>query len=272
LQQQKKTDNRELINSGSVATVERKRKCSAASDESRKKVKKDKKSQSQSRVLTNDVINSFDSKRILDTAMFLEDMQAIHHWDDGVIITGEQHTIKSKRVWKAHCNVSQDRIERLEEIVGFQWWQGIDYNEAFEKRCRELIAFKEDFGHCNVYRRHAGNPSLGTWCNTIRSAYTKIQKGMQTNSNLSQDRIERLEEIGFQWKGCVTFEERCRELTAFKDKLFEQCLVPSRYAANPSLGHWCSDMRMAYKGTKVNSNLSQDRIERLEEIGHKWKV
>jgi len=98
---------------------------------------------------------------------------------------------------------------------------------------------------------------------------------MQANFNLSQDRIERLEEIGFQWKGCITFEKRCLELIAFKEE-FGHCIVPYRYAANPSLGHWCSDMRMAnkkiQKRIKVNSNLSQDRIERLEEIGHKWKV
>ena len=48
---------------------------------------------------------------------------------------------------KVNRNLSQDRIEHLEEI-GFQW-EGVDYVEAFEKRCRKLIAFKEDFGgHC----------------------------------------------------------------------------------------------------------------------------
>jgi len=73
--------------------------------------------------------------------MFLVLIRAIHHWDDEVTIR-EAHTRKSKREWK------QDRIERLED-VGFQW-RGADYDEAFEKRCRELIASKEKFGHCNV--------------------------------------------------------------------------------------------------------------------------
>ena len=72
------------------------------------------------------------------------------------------------------------------------------YNEAFEKRCRELIAFKEEFGHCNIPQKCANNPSLGHWCDKMRGAYKKIQKGMKPNSNLSQDRIERLDEIGFQ--------------------------------------------------------------------------
>jgi hypothetical protein len=94
-------------------------------------------------------------------------------------------------------NLSQDRIERLEEI-SFQW-QSVFFDEAFEKRCRaELIAFKEEFGHCNVPHRFANNPSLGQWCNNMKTAYNTIQKGMKSNRNISQDSIERLEEIGFQ--------------------------------------------------------------------------
>jgi len=61
---------------------------------------------------------------------------------------------------KTDCNLSQDRIERLEEI-GLQWQ--VDQDEAFEKHCRELITFKEGFGHCNVPVKYADNPSLGHW-------------------------------------------------------------------------------------------------------------
>ena len=75
---------------------------------------------------------------------------------------------------------------------------GIDYDEAFERRCREQIAFKDEFGNCNVPRRFANNPSLGQWCSDMRIAYKKIQKGMKSNYILSQDRIERLEEIGLR--------------------------------------------------------------------------
>ena len=182
---------------------------------------------------------------------------------------------KIQKGTKTNSNLSQDRIGRLEEI-GFQWYVlRTDLDEAFEQHCRELIAFKEEFGHCNVPRSYAGNPSLGHWCHSMINAYKKIQKGMKTNSNLSQDRIERLTEIGFQWKIYVTFEKRCRELIAFKEE-FGHCYVPRSYADNPSLGHWCNVMINSYnkiqKGMKTNSNLSQGRIERLEEIGFQWQV
>jgi len=95
-------------------------------------------------------------------------------------------------------DLSSDRIKRLEEI-GFLWKVTVANDAAFEKRCRELIAFKEKFGHCNV--PYSVNPSLRNWCKNIRTAYlyNKYLKGMETKCNLSQYRIERLNEIDFQW-------------------------------------------------------------------------
>ena len=131
---------------------------------------------------------------------------------------------------KTNANLSQGRIERL-EVIGFQW----QINATFEKRCFDLEIFKEEFGHCNVRRSYAGNPSLGQWCIDMNTGYRKMQKGSTPNSNLSQDRIERLEEIGFQWQVIIdydkTFEKRCRELIAFKEE-FGHCDVPQRFANN----------------------------------------
>jgi hypothetical protein len=152
-------------------------------------------------------------------------------------------------------------------------WQGvIFYNETFEKHYRELIAFKEEFGHGNVPVKFANNQSLGRWCSDMRTSYNNIQKGIKANHNLSQDRVERLEEIGFQWQRVVydeAFEKHCREFEVFKEE-FGHCNVPQRCENNPSLGYWCNKIRAAYKkiqkGMKADRNLSQDRIERLEEM------
>ena len=96
------------------------------------------------------------------------------------------------------CGLSQDQIERL-EAIGFKWKSdGLD--KKFEQRCHDLEAFKRKFGHCNVSRNYSADPSLGRWCNRMRYVYNQIQQGKSTECNLSQDRIERLEEIGFKWK------------------------------------------------------------------------
>ena len=174
-------------------------------------------------------------------------------------------------------------LGEIRELVQQEW------NRRFEKKFGELEAFKDEFGHCHVPRKFANNPSLGQWCSTMRGYYKKIQNEMITDINLSQDRIDHLEEIGFLWqgvraskynkrtnnmRGCGIFKERCRELIAFKEE-FGHCNVPNNFANNPSLGQWCSTMRGYYKKIQnemiTDINLSQDRIDHLEEIGFLWQ-
>jgi len=171
--------------------------------------------------------------------------------------------------------LSQDRIERLEEI-GFQW-EVCDYDAAFENRCDQLVTFKKEFGHCNVPVKYQRNRSLGQWCSGMRSTYSRIQRGLPTKSVLPVERIERLEEIGFQWQASFhddSFEKRCSELLKFKTE-FGHCNVPNSFPSNQSLGTWCKAMRTAYnkaqKGEKSNYKISEDRIERLENIGFRWQ-
>jgi hypothetical protein len=128
--------------------------------------------------------------------------------------------------------------------------------------------------HCNVSRNYKAAPSLGRWCSNIRVAYKKIQQGQKCY--LSQDQIERLEEIGFKWniKGKhnkETFEQHFNDLEAFIDE-FGHCIVPSKYSADPALGIWCKTMRYDYNQIQPTKKLTQDQIERLEEIGFKWKL
>lgn len=95
--------------------------------------------------------------------------------------------------------LSKVRIERLEQI-GFLW-RVLGPVALFNKRCCQLIAFRDEFGHCNVPQKYKANKSLGTWCQVMRTSYSKIQKGLINNScALSHEWIERLEEIGFQWE------------------------------------------------------------------------
>ena len=48
---------------------------------------------------------------------------------------------------------------------------------------------------------------------------------MKGSYNLSQDRLGRLGEIGFQWQVADFDEERCRELVVIKEE-FGHCIVP----------------------------------------------
>ena len=147
--------------------------------------------------------------------------------------------------------------------------------KRFEGRFKQLIDFIDEFGHCNVPVKYSVDPSLGQWCINTRCAYKKIQQGQTTDRILTQDQIERLEEIGFKWNAHETFEQRCHDLKAFKSQ-FGHCNVPWKYSVDPSLGQWCSTTRCAYnkiqQGKTPKRNLTQDQMERLEEIGFKWKL
>jgi len=174
-----------------------------------------------------------------------------------------------------HDRLPKERIERLDKI-GFEWLTV--YEAVFEQRCRELIAFKEESGHCNVHMNY--NAPLHRWCNRIRITFNKLQKGelLKGSSFLPQHRIDRLNEIGFHWKGIMydrTFDDRCRELTAFKEE-FGHCNVRTRNCKNRKLVAWCYHMRGAYnkirKGEKPDHSLPKDRIDRLEAIGFEWSV
>ena len=122
--------------------------------------------------------------------------------------------------------------------------------------------------------QYAENPQLGTWVHTQRTQYKKFQQDPSTSS-MTQERIERLESIAFQWRVTLSAEwdTKFNELVAYKGTHGGSCNVPKRYAENPQLGRWVSTQRTQYKKFQQDpstSHMTQERIERLESIGFEW--
>jgi hypothetical protein len=112
----------------------------------------------------------------------------------------------------------------------------------------------------NAPKTHALNGfNLGSWVRSRRGDY---KKGV-----LSNDRIKRLEEIGFVWDPFdQAFEEGFRHLVEFKHAN-GHVNVPATHALNGfNLGSWVGHRRGDYK----KGMLSSDRAKRLEEIGFVW--
>jgi hypothetical protein len=65
------------------------------------------------------------------------------------------------------------------------------------------MAFKAEYGHCNVPQTMSCNDkhsSLGNWCGAIRRSYKAIQEGRgRPRCNISKANIKRLEKAGFEW-------------------------------------------------------------------------
>jgi len=149
-----------------------------------------------------------------------------------------------------------ERIVRL-EAIGFDWdTRGASWEGMFTS----LKTFKEKEDHCNVPQKLGDNTTLGKWVNFQRVHFKQ--------GKLSEDRISRLEALGFVWdQRDAAWEEMFLALVKFKEKE-HHCNVSDRWADDPSLASWVSGQRQAFKDIK----LSDVRIKRLEALGLVWDI
>eukprot|EP00584_Thalassiosira_punctigera_P001429 CAMPEP_0172530332 /NCGR_PEP_ID=MMETSP1067-20121228/4097_1 /TAXON_ID=265564 ORGANISM="Thalassiosira punctigera, Strain Tpunct2005C2" /NCGR_SAMPLE_ID=MMETSP1067 /ASSEMBLY_ACC=CAM_ASM_000444 /LENGTH=504 /DNA_ID=CAMNT_0013314517 /DNA_START=150 /DNA_END=1664 /DNA_ORIENTATION=- len=161
--------------------------------------------------------------------------------------------VNHQRRIKKKNQLSDDRVSSLERI-GF-CWEVNKWNEQYER----LKKYRAQRGNCNVPQGFPENPQLGSWVHVQR---TNKKKG-----KLSDERIERLERIGFCW-GVTTktsWENRYKELKKYMAE-HGHCNVPQKYTVIPGLGQWVKNQRIRYRLGK----LSDEQIERLKKSGFIW--
>ncbi len=128
---------------------------------------------------------------------------------------------------------------------------GSNWDEMFG----ELIRFKAENGHCNVSKPYPPNLQLGIWVNNQRRKYRK--------GELSLEKIEKLEDIGFEWDiRDAQWEGNYRLLCEFK-QVYGYCNVPQRCKKDLSLGSWVARQCTRY----ANKKLSPIQIRKLKKIG-----
>ena len=124
----------------------------------------------------------------------------------------------------------------------------------------KLMKYKEQHGDCNVHERRQENKHLAAWANNQRILYRK--------GKLSEDRISRLEEIGFEFNVFdPVWEMMFDALMEYKDD-HGHCNIPRRVRAYKQLRVWTDKQQEYYRKGK----LSEDRINRLEEIGFEFNT
>jgi len=157
--------------------------------------------------------------------------------------------------------------DRSKRVLEMKWEQ------MFEK----LLEYEKQFGNTLVPNRYRADPSLGAWVSTQRRQYKAIQTGKCESSTMSQERIRRLEAIGFVWKTAdprhVPWEDRFNELLAFKEK-YGHVQVPIGFEDNVKLANWVSTQRQEAKLRRQGrpSRLTQERIDMLDDIGFVWEA
>jgi superfamily II DNA or RNA helicase len=159
---------------------------------------------------------------------------------------------QTQRTLYSSNTLSTERILKLESL-GFEW----DPTDAeWENNFRKLHDFKEINGHCRVPYQYKDDHRLGNWVVGLRSR----------KDQLTQERIARLEKLGFQWdlradKWEINFEK----LKSYKDS-FGHCRVPITYSIDPKLHAWVRSQRRYF----LKGSISKERIARLEALGFEW--
>jgi superfamily II DNA or RNA helicase len=155
---------------------------------------------------------------------------------------------------KNKAKLSDDRLNKLNDIEVV--WDRL--TKIWEDNFSELLAYKESNDDCLVpqkYKTESG-VKLGLWVTTLRS----------NKKNLSPERVQRLDSIGFVWDPKTkSWEDGLAELKEY-EKQHGDCLVPQKHTT-PSgfkLGLWVSNRRVA------KSSLNEEQILQLDSIGFIW--
>jgi len=167
----------------------------------------------------------------------------------------------------------------------------IDKGTEWEDMFNKLMTYKVNHGDCNVPQKWK---PLGSWVNRQRKQYKKKQNGEKVS--LSDQRVEKLEAIGFSWgKKKDVWNDRFKELKQFWTEVcslkqdFQTLFVsfqvldrkkasifrttktgsssfPTRSKENRRLGRWVTEQRRLYKLEILDEN----KIKKLEDIGFNW--
>jgi hypothetical protein len=136
----------------------------------------------------------------------------------------------------------------------------------------ELVAFKAEHDHCRVPHHHKPNPALSHWVKRQRYQHKRKREGKFTS--ISESRIQKLEDIGFVWDAQeLLWQTRFDELKVYTLE-HGHCNVPHNYDLNTKLPTWIKCQRRQYKLLEQGktSNMTQERIDMLLQLGFKWGV
>mmetsp|Transcript_7284 Transcript_7284/g.10307 ORF Transcript_7284/g.10307 Transcript_7284/m.10307 type:complete len:388 (+) Transcript_7284:114-1277(+) len=129
-------------------------------------------------------------------------------------------------------------------------------NKKWDIMFKRLLCYKESKGDCIVPQNYKDDIQLASWVNKQRVR----------EKELSEDRVRRLNEIGFVWSVYQsTWNTMLESLKRFKSK-HNHCRVPRKYEENPQLGKWVDNQRVNLR----KGRLSQERRRQLDSIGFEY--
>lgn len=148
-----------------------------------------------------------------------------------------QWVSKQKRI---KDDLSSEQVEQLNGI-DFNWAKQADsFQQNWNNNFDKLKQFKRKHGHMKVPITYEEDPALAIWVAEQRKLYRK--------EKLSDDRKNRLDELGMIWyihdhyERSTSFSDNCWKDMMDQMKQFHQanghCLVPRDYSEQKKLASW----------------------------------
>ena len=154
--------------------------------------------------------------------------------------------VANQRQFRRRDTLPPDRLQRL-ETLGFEW---DPHAASWEKMFERFTGYKQR-GDGNVPQ----DRQLARWI--------VDQRRLRTRGRLSEDRIRRLDELGFEWEpDAAKWDEMFERLAVYKMQN-ATCAVPLKWAKDPELGRWVNRQR-SHKKRRL---LSEDQLRRLNALG-----
>ncbi|WCK57351.1 Helicase associated domain protein (plasmid) [Aneurinibacillus sp. Ricciae_BoGa-3] len=149
-----------------------------------------------------------------------------------------------------------DKINALNEI-GFVW--DLDAH-VWNEMLNQLKKYKKQHGTCLVSSPGESYQELAKW--------VKLQRGYRTNGKLSEEKVARLNEIGFVWnEDTELWNIKFTEIAEFQKK-HGHCLIQAEDEENAKLAIWSRNQREKYRKGK----LTEEKIAKLNSIGFMWNI
>jgi len=150
--------------------------------------------------------------------------------------------------------LDRGRIRQLDRL-GVVWEPN---NQKWEDRFADLVAYRAQYGDCNVPGNWSENQRLASWVHS--------QRRSQKLNTLTQDRFERLDKIGFSWTRVKELWESKYAALVEYQQAHGHCGVSTLSKDHASLGRWVARMRVHRR----RGELSKERIRRLTQLGFVW--
>ena len=177
-------------------------------------------------------------------------------------LTSDENRAATRRRNRALIDANEHPLLESTKKKGRVYWQ---------KMYDELVAYKQVKGHCNVNTKSTANPQLATWVRNQRYQYKLRKDGKK--SQITDEQVEKLDELGFKWSLNVPWEETFDQLNAFKVE-HGHCNVSEYDADYKKLGTWVNNQRAEYKLLKKGkkSSITDEQVAKLGELGFKWRL